>query len=99
MTKKEKIITAVYAAIDQLNELLPENSRLEKSLYAPLVDKSGKLDSLAIVNLVVATEEKIDEIFNSTISLIEGITNLQEHNHFETVGSLVEYILDVLEEN
>lgn len=99
MEKKEKIIITIYSAIDDINELFSEEKKLDKSPTTILFDKSGKLDSLGIVNLIVAIEEKIEENFNTSISLIEGINNSQKNNYFKTIGSLADYINNTLREN
>ncbi len=61
MTVRNKILEGIYAAIDEVNEQLPEDQNLEKSLETVLLGSSGKLESVNLVNLLVAIEENIEE--------------------------------------
>ncbi len=92
MEKKEKTISIIYEAIEETNQLLPKELKLEKSLDTILFGKETIIDSLSMVNLIEAIEEKIEERFDGTINLTEGLINSQENNYFENVASLAEYI-------
>ena len=50
MTDNEKVIQAVMDAIDELNEQLPKEERLEKSVDTALFGDGGSLDSLGLVS-------------------------------------------------
>ena len=63
MTARNKILEGIYAAIDEVNEQLPEDQNLEKSLETVLLGSSGKLESINLVNLLVAIEENIEQTF------------------------------------
>ena len=98
MQKKKKIIEAVYSAIDELNQLLPPDNQLPKALTTPIVHESSKLDSQALVNLIVALEEELDKHFNTSISLIEEETMFTENTHYTDVNTLIKYVYTKLEE-
>ena len=99
MEKNEKVVHIIYEAIDDVNQLLPKEQKLEKSPDTILFGKSVKIDSLGMVNLIVAIEGKIEESFNAVISLIEGMNDSHENNYFKNVGSLAEHINNMLNEN
>ncbi len=99
MTKTEKIIQSVFSAVDYVNQSLPQEEQLEKSVDTVLFGRGGKLDSLGIVNLIVATEEAIEEEFGVTITLADEKAMSQKNSPFQTVESLVNYILSLLNEN
>jgi hypothetical protein len=52
MTERNKILEGIYAAIDEINEQLPEDQNIEKSLEMVLLGSSGKLGS---INLLINT--------------------------------------------
>jgi len=95
----EKIIQAIFRAVDEVNQELPEGQRLKKSLDTVLFGRSGVLDSLGLVNLIVAAEEKIEEEFGSTITIADERAMSQKNSPFRTIGTLVDYVSSLLEEN
>ena len=98
MNDKDRIIEAIYTVIDDKNEELPENQQLDKSLETPLFGEKSKLDSLGLVNVIVATEQKIEEDFEALISLTDERAMSQKNSPFRTVGTLVEYVAALLQE-
>lgn len=94
--QRDKIIKVVYAAIDELNSNLPEGDRISKSLAETLIGSSGKIDSLGMINLIVALEQKIEEEFNETVSLANDNAMSAQNSPFKTIGSLIEYVDNLL---
>jgi acyl carrier protein len=92
MSKKEQIVQIILEEVGTLNEHLPENQQLELSPQAVLFGEAGKLDSLALVNLIVAVEERIEEDFDTTISLADERALSQTESPFRTVSTLADYI-------
>ena len=99
MTKNEKIIQAIFDAVDELNQLLPEKERLKKSVDTILFGESGNLDSLGFIDLVMETEQGIEEEFGVTITLFgdEEVIS-QKNNPFKTIGTFANHISLLLEE-
>lgn len=97
MINNEKVIQAIFDAIDEINEQYPEEQRLTKSADTVLFGESGKLDSLGLVNLVVATEQRLEEIFDVSLTLADEKAMSQKNSPFRTVGTLAEYISKLLE--
>ena len=98
MIENEKYIQSIFDAIDEINEQLDEESRLIKSVDTVLFGKSGKLDSLGFVNLIVATEQRLEEVFEVSLTLADEKAMSQENSPFRTVGTLSEYISKLLSE-
>lgn len=88
----ERIIQAIFKAVDEVNQQLPKEQRLEKSIEAVLFDRSGGLDSLGLVILIVAVEQKIDEEFGVTIMLADEKMMSQRNNPFQTIEALVNHV-------
>jgi len=68
-TPEERIYALLYQVFDELDAQLPADRRLPRDPEAPLVAPDGPLDSLGLVNLVVATEQRIEEELGRAIDL------------------------------
>lgn len=89
-----KIYESVCKAIEAFNTTLPEERRLNPSWQSRLVG-SDQLDSLDVVNLVAAVEQRIEEDLGCFISLL-GSDNRIGVEGFVTVEALVNYISHTL---
>jgi acyl carrier protein len=98
MTERDKILKSIYNAVDEVNEQLPEGQSLEKSPNTVLLGESGKLESIDLVNILVATEENIEEAFGVPISITDERAVSETNSPFTTIGSLCEFISNLLKE-
>ena len=96
MIKNDQIMEAIFSAIDDVNQLLPKEQRLEKDLDAGLYGEIGKLDSLGLINLIVATEERIEEFFGVLVSLADERAMSKKDSPFRTVGTLLNHLSLIL---
>jgi len=99
VTQNEKITQLIFDALDEINAQLPEEQQLEKSLTTSLYGEKGKLDSLGLVNLIVAVEQKLQDELGLTITLATERAMSQKNSPFRSVQSLLNYITLLLEEN
>jgi len=97
MTNNKRITNVIFSAVEEVNGQLPRKQRLEKSIDTILFGKSGKLDSLALVNLIVAVEEKIQEEFGVTVTLADERAMSQTNSPFKSLGTLADYVALLLE--
>jgi acyl carrier protein len=88
----EKVLECVYAAIDEANEDRQDLPPLEKSPETPIHGTESGLDSLGLINFVVAVEEGVERDLGVAILLSDDRALAQEANPFETVETLVAYI-------
>lgn len=95
---KTKIIKVIYQSIEEINLQLENEDQLEKSTDTVLFGQNGKLDSLGLINLVVAVEQNIEDEFDIPITLADERAMSQEKNPFRTVESLANYIEILLDE-
>lgn len=95
----EKVLEGIYRAIDELNEQLPAEKRLEKSPDTALVEPQGPLDSLGLVNLIVTTERIIGEELGKTVDLTATAPwkSMEGETPFRTPQGLAKYISGLLE--
>lgn len=98
MKGEDQILNSVFRAIDELNDMLPAIKRLEKTPDTVLYDSNGRLDSLELVNLIVATEQNVEDAFGVTVTLADERAMSQQKSPFRTVATLVDYISMLLSE-
>jgi hypothetical protein len=98
VTTEERVVRAIFSAIDVVNQQLPRAERLEKSLRTALLADTGTLDSLGMVNLIVAAEQNIEDEFGISVRLLdEDVMSLRD-SPFGDVNSLVHHVVCILEE-
>ncbi len=94
MADKEKVEQAIYNAVDNLNLQLATDQKLEKSSETVLIGENGRLDSLGLVNFIVALEQEIEEQFNLSLMLFNESLITSDNSPLSTIGTLAEYITD-----
>ena len=99
MTQNEKITQLIFDGIDDINTQLSKEQQLEKSINTALYGEEGKLDSLGLVNFIVAVEQKIQDELGLNITLATEKAMSQKHSPFKSVQSLLNYLTLLLEEN
>jgi acyl carrier protein len=97
VTTKDKVLQVVFAGIEEANQVLPREAQLEKSEETALMGELSELDSLGLVNLIAAVEQKIEEEFHVLVNLADDEAMSLKANPFATVGTLTEYIATLLE--
>ena len=98
MVKKEQILQLLINAIEEINESQSPDQKIEKSLETILFGKQGALDSLGLVNLIVAVEQQIEEVFDEVLILADERAMSQTKSPFRSIEVFVDYILTRLEE-
>lgn len=99
MTQPDRALQAVYAAIDETNPMLRGKARLEKAPGTALIGPGSQLDSLGLVNLIVAVETRVEQDFGRSISLADALGTLPpDGGPFKSVGALAEHIAGLLGE-
>ena len=99
MTEREKILNSIYGALDEVNEQLPDDQQLEKSPDTVLLGESGKIESIDLVNILVATEENVEETFGVPLSITDERAVSEKNSPFTTIGTLCDFITNLLKEN
>src|ERR1700730_11196059 len=88
----DRSVSGIYSALSELNLQLPRGMRVEKSLNTVLFGAGSVLDSLALANLIVILEAKLETAFGFQIDLTQDDPFSPETGHFQTVQSLVDYV-------
>lgn len=96
MPERERIVEAIYAAVDELNKQLPKGVQVEKSLDAPLYGKGSKLESIDLVNFIMEVEDKIRDELDTSITIADEQAMSQQNSPFLTLGTLTDYVSGLL---
>ena len=96
MNKNEKILEAIYAALDEVNLLLPINECIEKSENTLLIGKDGVFDSLQLMNFIIELEQQIELNFKTSILLTDQKAMGHEQEPFNSVRTLAVYLSNLL---
>jgi hypothetical protein len=91
LASTEDIRQAVLRAVDDVNGLLPADRRLGTAPDTALTGEQAVLDSLGLVNFLVAVEAAVAERTGVGISLINEDSMSRQPSPFSTIASLVEY--------
>jgi len=81
----------VMQVVAELNPTLPDPVQMKSGAAAALYGRSGVLDSMALVSLVVALEQLIEEEYGINVALADERAVSQSSSPFRTVGSLAAY--------
>jgi D-alanine--poly(phosphoribitol) ligase subunit 2 len=93
---RQDILIMIYAAIDEVEPRSLGGGLINKSPDAGLLGSEQGVDSLTLVNLVVAVEEQVHRTTGKSIVLVDE-DNLALHEHpFRTIGTLAAYLENVL---
>jgi len=93
---KKDVSELIFYAIDEVNEQLPFEMRLEKTDNEKIYGDSGKLDSLGIVNLITEIEKIIELNLGQSLIIFDENLLSKKENPLETVGTLINYISTLL---
>jgi acyl carrier protein len=88
----------VFAVLDELNQAEFAEKPVEKSVDTPLFGSTGQLDSLDLVTLVLAIEDRTADELGRRLSLASDRAMSQERSPFRTVGTLVDYMATLIDE-
>ncbi len=98
MVDRAQVASAVLAAIEELNQDLPSGAALEPAPETVLFGRGSRLDSLGLVNLIVAIEGALADDLDVEITLADEKAMSQASSPFRTVDTLVDFIVMRLQE-
>jgi D-alanine--poly(phosphoribitol) ligase subunit 2 len=82
----------VLEAAAELNDGLAQRVPTELGAEAPLFGADGVLDSMGLVQLVLALEDLADERFGIAVSLADRRAVSQTSSPFRTIGTLAAFL-------
>jgi acyl carrier protein len=91
---KIDIITMIINEASSIIDLENDEINFDTTIYG----NDSRLDSLGLVNLIVAVEQNIEDEFDVNITIADERAMSQKHSPFTTIGSLANYIEMLLKE-
>ena len=85
-------LALVYQAVDDVNAHTDAGKQIAKDPSTPLLDSDGGIDSLALVNLVVALEQIIYDKTEKSITIADEDMYTSPDAPLRTLGSLAAYL-------
>lgn len=92
----ERVLKSLYRAVEQVNRTLPDGRRLTA---APGTVLASGLDSLGMVNFIVAAEERLADEFGVTVNLANQQAMVQDPSPFRTLQTLADYAVTLIGEH
>jgi acyl carrier protein len=92
------VTDVILKALAELNQMLPPEKQIPVAPQVVLSDDGGHLDSLGLVNLILAVEKDVAERFGVQISLSDEKAMTQEDSPFRNAKVLTEYVSRLIDE-
>jgi acyl carrier protein len=89
---RDRILEALYRAVDAIAPELPRGRKLAKSPDTVLLGDASPLDSLGLVNLIVAVEQSVEEEFGTPLSLLDEAQLSPEDSPLRSLGALADHL-------
>ena len=96
MDIKQEVVEAVFRALDEVNQMRPQDNKITKSLDTVLLGSSGVLDSLGLVNFIVEAEQQVEDKFGVAVNLADQRDLGSDQNSIHSIGELVDYIASLV---
>jgi acetyltransferase-like isoleucine patch superfamily enzyme/acyl carrier protein len=93
-----RVVAAIYRAIDWINGELPPDRQLTKELETRLLGSQSVVDSMQLVNLIVAIEREVEDTFGVAVSLADERALSMKASPFRSIQSLAVYVGTLLTE-
>ena len=90
MADRTSILNAVYSAIQNTNETLPADRKIQAIESEHIIGEGAKIDSLGFVTLMVAVEQEVEAAGGKCPSLAEELSD--PGAGVATIGQLVDYL-------
>jgi D-alanine--poly(phosphoribitol) ligase subunit 2 len=98
MSIENQVNQILFNAIEEINEQLPPHQKIKADHSTQLFGKEGVLDSLTLVQLIVAAEQEVQDKLNIAITLADERAMSQKNSPFKSVESLANYIALLVKE-
>lgn len=95
---RDRILGAIYFCIDEFNRQRETDGQLGLSPNTMLYGAEGQLDSLALVHLIVAVEQRIEDEFGVSLTLADDRALARKGSPFRSVATFADYIAERLGE-
>jgi acyl carrier protein len=98
MDRRDEVLAIVLGALESLNAELDEAAQVQISPTTTLFGADATLDSLSLVSVIVDVETALTLKWEAPISLTDDRAMSRDISPFDSVGTLTDYILELLQE-
>jgi D-alanine--poly(phosphoribitol) ligase subunit 2 len=98
MSIETQVDEILFAAIEEINEQRPLDQKIKADKATLLFGSEATLDSLPLVNLLVAAERKVEETLRISINIVDERAMSQKNSPFKSVETLANYIVMLVKE-
>lgn len=98
MITPDKIDAMISEAVNELNSMRPQLPPVALDFDKPLFGPEGQVDSLGLVNLIVALEQQVETELGISITLASERTMSQRNSPFRTLATLRDFTVMLLQE-
>lgn len=95
--QRAALLAIVEAVIDELNELKSEEEKIQFSEQTLLYGQSSPLDSVDLVNLLLAIEEQLEDEHDISFTIANEKAMSMRNSPFKTVSTLIDYLMSEFE--
>lgn len=99
MIDVDKVSSLIYDTLTEHFEQVGSDWPVPQAPDVVLFGEGAVLDSLGLVNVVVAVEESVHDAFEKEICLSDDRSLSQPESPYRTVDSLARYVVLLLSEN
>jgi hypothetical protein len=97
MVDNERVMNILFSVVDLVNKQMARDKQLEKLPDTLLIGEKSKLDSLSLINFILAVEQTVEQEFQVAIVLTENEDLIfSADGPFKTIKTLGEYIAEHL---
>jgi acyl carrier protein len=98
--RRSEIAGLVLSGLESVLATDPDNQPdpLELGDDTRLIGRKGVLDSMGLVTLIVDVEQRLEEEHDIVVVIADERAMSQKHSPFRSVGSLTDYICQLVEE-
>ncbi len=90
------ILQSIYDTIEEVNRQLPNEQQLQKSPDTIIVGHGGVLDSLGVINFLVALEDRLSRETGNTITLLDEEIISESGGLLKTIDHIEQFIVNKL---
>ena len=92
---RDQALQAVYNAIEELNPQLQSDRQLNAVEEGLIFGEGAPLDSLDLVNLVMAVEQHIMDLTGDELVLASEAAMSRKRSPYRSVGALADYAVEL----
>ena len=97
INSQDRALRIIFEAVDEVNEMLPEDRKLEKATETILAGDTGKLDSLGLVSFIVAVEGAAQRHLGQDLCLADKIDS--PDSPLASIATLATYVSETAMRN